>query len=418
MKIATVALFLCVVRFAEAQQNFIPATITLTNGDSLKGTVDYRDWKKTPDRITFKDNNGTAKTFEAGTIASFYVASADETFISKAVVLDMTPDDPDNVLASTIISPVVIEKTIFLLQLLKSPSISLYEHVDENQKVHFFYIKDREQPTELIHRKLYSESLQKILDDTRYKQQLADLTASCPAVSKKAAGLKYNQQQVMQFIAGYINCINPSSSVVVRQADKVAVKFGVLAGVMFNSYKFVGDIDIASDNYSNYTSPVAGVVLDAALSRRYDKLHIINELIYKRNKTSAAVTSTTTTGFQYERGLAFDFSYVQLNTVFRYNFGLSPVLKPFMDAGIGNAVIVNEKTNTMYTKYSTGAATQFGKGIDGVRKYEFSALAGAGVQVRNMSLELRYGFAPKSFSPYQNLDVRTSSAQIIAVYNF
>jgi len=35
-----------------------------------------------------------------------------------------------------------------------------------------------------------------------------------------------------------------------------------------------------------------------------------------------------------------------------------------------------------------------------------------------MSLELRYGFAPKSFSPYQNLDVRTSSAQIIAVYNF
>lgn len=338
-------------------------------------------------------------------------------YISEIQELDMTSDDPDKILAASVIKPVTETRTIFLQQLLVNQTISLFQYTDENYKVHYFYSKGNEKPIELIHHYLFSETLQRIEEDAKFRTQLSELASECADLSKETGNLKYREQPIRQFIINYIKCINPSSPIVSGKSEKLPLQFGILAGIMHSSYNFVGDINIASNKYRNYTAPVVGFLVDLGLSHSYDKLHFINELIYKRNKTYNASSGRTTTGFDYVWGASFDFSYLQLNSILRYNFGKSSTIKPFFDAGIGNAFIVKESKNTMYTTYATGTQ-QSGEGIYGVRKYEFSLMAGAGISIKKISIELRHGYAPKSFSSYSNLDIRTNATQILASYRF
>jgi len=39
-----------------SQQNYLPGYIIKKNKDTINGTIDFRDWDKTPDEIKFKSN--------------------------------------------------------------------------------------------------------------------------------------------------------------------------------------------------------------------------------------------------------------------------------------------------------------------------------------------------------------------------
>ena len=86
---------LCINSFAIAQSNFVKSVVIKSNGDSLFGSIDYRNWKNNPQTITFIGAAGERQSFDASSIRGFHVPSENETYTSFSVKMDMLPGDQD-----------------------------------------------------------------------------------------------------------------------------------------------------------------------------------------------------------------------------------------------------------------------------------------------------------------------------------
>ena len=172
--------------FASGQSNFVKAVIINYNGDSIYGNIDYRNWKNNPQTINFINPANEKQTFDPSSIKGFYIPSANETYTSFAVEMDMIPSDQNEVINNSFIDSPTIKKSAFLLQLIMHPLLRLYQFSDNN-KEHFYYIKGTGEPVELIHHYLYDESNKQVREDVTYKKQLFALFAACPDILAVAA---------------------------------------------------------------------------------------------------------------------------------------------------------------------------------------------------------------------------------------
>jgi hypothetical protein len=401
---------------ANGQANFVKAVVINNNGDSIHGNIDYRNWKNNPQTIHFINVANEKQAFDAASIKGFYIPDVNETYTSFTVEMDMITSDQSQAINNRLIDSPTLKKRAFLLQLVMHPAFRLYQFTG-NHKEHFYYKKGNEEPVELIHHYLYDESSNRIQEIVTYKEQLSVLFATCPDVAGTSKTIKFRKKEIQNIILKFLQCSAPGSAVDIKKKDPVSLKFGIVAGLMLNKFKFKGTSQLADENYSGNVSPVFGVSLDAGLSRNRNKWHIVNEIIYKSYKTGSSFTRPYGNGYKATSNVDLDFSYAQINTILRYVFQSSPSLKPFINFGIGNAFIVAENKNNVHIEYSFGDEENV-KAFDGPKRYEFSMLGGAGLIVRSIQLELRYGGNKKGFSPSYALDVNPSSLQFILTYQF
>ncbi|MGH2649323.1 MAG: hypothetical protein ACRDE8_17215 [Ginsengibacter sp.] len=403
--------------FASGQSNFVKCIVINNNGDSVYGNIDYRNWKNNPQTIHFKNAANEEQAFDASSIMGFYVPSVNEIYTSFTIKVDMLPRQQDEAIENSYIDTTTLNKRVFLLQLIMHPTLRLYEFMSNN-KDHFYFIKGNGEPIELIHHYLYDESAKQVYEDKTYKEQLSGLFTSCPSLTGRLEAMKFRKTEIVDIIRKYLQCSFPGSAIAIKNKDVVSVKFGIVGGIMLNTFHFEGNnIFLVDNNYSNNVSPVLGVSLDIGLPRNLNKWHIVNELIYKSLKTGSSFTRPYGSGYTVTSDVALSFSYAQLNTIVRYLFQSNGSLRPYINLGIGNAFMIAENKNNSHNVYSFGREEDV-KAIDGPNKHEFSTLYGAGLQIRNLQLELRYGHSKKSFSPYQSLDVNPTSYQFIITCKF
>ena len=242
--------------------------------------------------------------------------------------------------------------------------------------------------------------------------------ATCPDVAGTSKTIKFRKKEIQDIILKYLQCSAPGSAVDIKKKDSEPLKFGIVAGLMLNKFKFKGnDYLLFDENYSGNLSPVLGVSPGSGLSRNRNKWHIVNEIIYKSYKTGSSFTRPYGIGYTLTSDVDLNFSYAQINTILRYVFQSNASLKPFINFGIGNAFIIAENKNNVHKVYSFGKEENV-KAFDGPKKYEFSLLGGAGLMVRSIQIELRYGSNKKGFSPTYSLDVNPKSFQFIFTYQF
>lgn len=402
---------------ASSQSNFTKGIIISNNGDSIFGMIDYRNWKYNPASIHFFSETNEKNILDASAIKGFIIPSAGEIYSSFPVELDMLPGDPDDAINNRFSDSPVLKKRIFLLQLLKHPAASLYLFAD-SRKEHLYYVKGKEEPVELIHHYIYDETTKQIQEVATYKKQLVNFFATCSDVANAAQTVKFAKKNITDLLLKYIQCIVPGTTVDIKRKDPVLLRFGVIAGAIFNKYRFEGTNTIlVDDNYSNTLSPLLGLSIDIGLSRNQHKWHILNEVIYKMHKTGSRFTRPYGSGYTRTNDVTLSFSYIQLNSIIRYVFQTRGSLSPYVNAGMGNGVIVAENKNTLHTTYSFGTEEN-AKALDGPKKHEFSLLGGAGLVLNKIQLELRYAASSKSFSPYRDLNINPTSFQFLITYQF
>lgn len=403
--------------FLFAQSNYQPAIIINKSGDSLAGRIDYRNWKNNPQTITFINAANEKQELDANGIKGFYIPAVDEVYASFAIDVDMRPDDPDLAIAGTFMDSPVIGKKAFLLQLIRHPALSLYQFT-YNNKAHFYYTKEEAEPVELIHHYTYNEATRQVNEVARYKEQLTVLFSDCQAMRGTWDHIAFKKKVIQQHFLKYLQCKGPPRpAVAYKVADAVSTKFGILAGLMATHYSFKGSSDLVDDNYRSSVSPALGISLDIGLPRSRNKWHLVNELLYKSHKTSSYFTRPYNVDYTRTSAIAVEFSYVQLNSIFRYVYQSGASIKPYINIGVGNGFIMAENKNSLHTVYSFGRQED-GKAFDGPNKYEFSLLGGAGFVLHRCSAEVRYGGSKKSFSPFHSLDVNTRTIHVLFTYRF
>jgi len=321
----------------------------------------------------------------------------------------------NTVIDSRISEPGVEHKKVFLLQLINNKLLSLYTYTDNN-KQHFYISTSNGNPVELINQYLYVEKGNMLRKNEAFKEQLTTVLADCPEIAQKTRDLPYLENPIKKLVVQYLECALPGTAIESRKDKVVQVDFGIIAGVMYNSYTFSGNGYLTKGEFSSNISPVIGASVDVGFKVNNNKWYIVNELVYKQYKTSANLF-THTVLYDYNEYIDFSFPYLQLNTMLRYSFSVGGSVKPFLNAGMGNAYKVAAGKNTSRTVYSDGRDDKVKQGLEDASRYERSMIFGAGVVFSRIQIEARYSLG-NGFSPYVNTKSKVNSPQLIVAYKF
>jgi len=229
-----ITLNLCLLFFsftAFSQKNFTAAIIVKNNGDTVAGKIDYRNWKKNPDNINFIDNSSRAEVLDPLSISSFYIINENERYVSYDVSIDKGSDEYSKAFSKRMTADTFLVKKVFLLQLIKDPSLSLFQYND-GVRNNFYYIQQEGNPVGLIYHFLFVEDGEQVRTIDSYQQQLEILFSSCPNVAKKTGHTSYTTEALKRITGEYLACSNPSHIAEIKKKDPVPIKFGVVGGAV------------------------------------------------------------------------------------------------------------------------------------------------------------------------------------------
>jgi hypothetical protein len=133
--------------FSNAQSNYKPGYVVTAKGDTLKGSVDLREWENNPHNVYFKSQTG-AKNYTAKEISAFGTSnvtydrymgpiSTDETNVSRLSTGRDTSYKQD---------------TTFLKVIQRGANVTLFSYVDNLKSRYFIAENQNNRPYELIYR--------------------------------------------------------------------------------------------------------------------------------------------------------------------------------------------------------------------------------------------------------------------------
>lgn len=371
---------------AFSQTNLQKGFVVQSNGDTVKGFIDYRNWATNPSAVRFAKTTDqrNAETLQPEQIQAFGVQTANGTEIYRSAVVNYISSSDKLSDLTTQSEPERVTKPLFLL-LLEDGHATLCQYLDANERMHLFLGRGKEM-NELINYRYYNDN--RLLMNKTFQQQLSAFFQDCAALaSVTAADVRYDGKSIGALIRQYNLCKQSSSYSF--QEEKTPVRFHALAGLHTTSLAIGGTYPNTLLSAPSTAGAIGGVAAQFVLSRNRQRTSILLEGLFKQQKHTA-----TGKDYRFERDyleftLRENIVYLQLNALARYTF-TNGALKPFLQLGFGNHFGVSFKNEmqthrVFYTTETntTEAATAFGK------KYEIGLIGGGGVEFGRSSLQVR-----------------------------
>jgi hypothetical protein len=379
-----------------SQENFVSGQIVALSGDTLQGTIDYRNWKKNPRSIVFSEKEGGLQTFSPLDIRAFLVEK--EIYVGTMVEREISSTKLDQLSDNS--TPELVPDTIFLQTLISGPK-SLYYYKDQQNKDHFYLF--RKGTFELLIHKKYlkaADMKRSVAINPKYIGQLTTYLQDCPSVVTNMDLLAYEQASLTKLFVSYYEC-SPTTFDFFRPKDKLNIRLSLMAGAFRASVNFKGGFPayLLETDFSSYTNFSAGVSIDFYAPRDYQKWSVSNEFLYSTYQIDGEYRFGDINAEDYElANMTFGYSYAKVNQLLRYRYPLSGISgKLFVSAhaGISNGFMVNEEINSIkFTSVFGNTVTEFPEfpifAKEAVRRYEQGLIGGLGITYNNrLSLEYR-----------------------------
>jgi len=184
-----------------AQSNYHAGYVLKNNGDTLKGFINYREWRQNPKSIDFKVNKSDREIlkFSPQSVKEFQITGY-ETYIAYIGEISMNQTNFSNLPEK--LDTTLKSDTIFLRQLASGKHLTLYKYTDEI-KTRFFVAETNGFPEELEYYEYYNNA-REIVDKPVFKGQLIlyinKLHLESPGVVKKLDQAHYEQTDLEQLI--------------------------------------------------------------------------------------------------------------------------------------------------------------------------------------------------------------------------
>lgn len=369
------------------QENFLSGYIIKINGDSLKGYVDYRNWKINPDKIFFKEELSSNKTnYNAIDIKAFgvegekYVSAIAETEISPSSLNNITPDPALRIIIDT-----------SFLQCIIQGEKSLYYKVNSFGNDQFYIEMDNKYELLTFKRYLAKRDGKDVAaENKKYLGQLSFYLNSCSDVQTKLNDTQYNTKSLKELFQVYYSCSGTAIEFA-KEKEKVQVEFGVLAGMSLTTINFKSDDYkyLVSADFPQSANPAFAVFADIIIPRNQGKLSFYNELSYTSYKADGRYDDITNDEDYTYTFTTLEYSYIKLNNMLRYKYSVGGI-DLFANAGISNGYAISE-TNYKRTeqKFYVTERLEEGLAVDNPRLYEQEYILGLGAKFKNISFEVR-----------------------------
>jgi hypothetical protein len=307
-----------------AQKNIVKGYIVTNTGDTLKGTINNKDWLKNPAYILFKsDLNSKIEKRTPLQIKSFSVSDKGDIYESHKVSIDLSPHIEMNIfsLDNTADMKVVVPDTTLFLSVLVRGNATLYHFFDANAKPHYYYSKKGENDiNELILQKAtyYKNNVQFIGEDKKYLTQLTVLS-DCKEL-QDFSNVSFSSNSLSTVFSKYNQCVGNKSSNIIR-SDKSSNFFFVMAGGSFTNIKFRGIPEIEKNVF-----PILGIGMDFVLPRN-------------RNKWSLGIETWLQSAGRVNYSYA---NFIKINGLIKYKILVNQSLNPYLTTGYGINIILKD----------------------------------------------------------------------------
>ena len=371
-------------------QNFQPATIVTTDGKSVEGEINYKNWKKNPSQIQFRKTSGSPEIYAAKDLRSFVVSG--DRYVSAIVDIDHRLDNGTNL---TFEPDIIMHRDTVLLRALVTGTKSLYYYFDIAD--HFYILKN--DTFELLKYKKYispaNDQDKVYLYNREFVSQLAQYLEGCESFKSITYKAKYDADNLKNAFIKYYECKSASPEFVrTRESEKVEI--GVLAGASSTIFKVktssgnTNMVAMSRIKFSHSTNFIGGIFFDIVFPRQRGKVSMNNELAYSSYHTSGTYRTVHSATHYDDRTFEVAYSYIKMNNMLRYKFLLNNSAI-FVNGGLSSGFLLKDESKlTLFRKYDETETTQ----VDNVfkidaRKFELGILAGAGFRKNRVSIELR-----------------------------
>ncbi|MEI8049237.1 MAG: outer membrane beta-barrel protein, partial [Bacteroidota bacterium] len=321
---------------ARCQKNYLPGVVISLKGDTLKGFIDYLNWEKNPDKISFKDSESSEeKEFNPLMISEFRVHN--EVYVSAIVQAEDSHQleySPNQIKESDYDPEIKTRTDTTFLQSMFRGTKNLYYSYDKKGKPQF-YIKQNPDFELLIYKKYLKNNTSKINANTsdpinvysenkKFIGQLMLYLQDCPTLQEQTNKLQYDSKSLENLFNAYYEC-EKSEPTYKYTREKTKVDFGVLAGISATKLIMISSDPVTYKYVANVDNPVSvnfsgGLLMDVVLARNQRRWSVYNELII----SSFSVSQHFEEHFSEENFSIIDtkigFSYLKLNSMLRYKY--------------------------------------------------------------------------------------------------
>jgi hypothetical protein len=338
MKLHLIILILIIPSVIFAQSNYHEGYVVKSNGDTLKGYVDYREWSQSPVQIDFKvSKSDGSQQFNPSNCKGFGVDGM-ETYISYSEPISMDRNHFPNL--SEKLDTSKAQASVFLRQVTAGSYLSLYSQTD-NIKTRYFIAEANAIPEELKYNQYY-DNQHEVVERAIYRGQLLFY------INKYAPGnakLRNGAEDALfedDPLADVVNKINGGTSTSVKNQPTVRPKLRVFAGAGL-SY---GDNPVGFTGNSTPGFPQLTIGID-----KFDNPNV-QQFIFRTSLTVASTHSRINYPMIYgdHNVLTYDQLTLGISPQLIYNVYNKDSFKVFI--GLGASLNLSDYSNVAHSAYS------------------------------------------------------------------
>ena len=392
-KIGLIVLAMLIFQTSFSQKNYLSGYIIRLSGDTLRGFIDYRNWGRNPDKISFKVKADDQSCYYRPTdINGFGVL--DEFYESAIVETEESPENILNITDETYYeSGLKLKADTAFLQTIIHGSKSLYSYTNKAGKYQF-YIRQGSTYNLLIYKKYLVRTSTNcgIAENKEYINQLSAYLQDCPTIQPKLENTSYSLSGMEKLFLYYYAC-GQSKVEFQKKTEKTVVEFGVLAGVSLTSLKFDAVYYLGEADFEPSMKASAGLFMEIILPRNQRKWSLNNELVFSSYESTGRYDDYGNNNIYVNPNvyhLTIGLSYLKMNNMVRYNYPVGNSII-YLNGGISNGFAISE-TNYLkkeFNRVSPGTVVE-GKALEEIRKYEQGFILGVGAKYKRLSIELRH----------------------------
>jgi hypothetical protein len=386
-----VVVTICILNISNSysQKNFKSGYIVDIQNDTIKGTIDYRNWDKSPKAIVFKNSADSKVNIRTPkNIQSFGVAG--ERYVAGIVTVDKSGDRESDL---TETENLKYKTDTAFLQVLVDGSKSLYYLKDENSKTFFFIWQNGIfVPLEIIKFLEKGDGAYYIQTKEKFKGQLIFYLQDCPSIQKSISNVIYSKNGLIKLFNEYYKCTQ-KEMLYQPELEKIKLESGITGGISITKIEFIGDdffLPLIDSDYPLSKNFAIGGFCNIILPRTQDRLIIRNELLFTTYKVKGFNLDSNDPNIYTNTYTSIGYSYIKLNNLIRFRQRVKN-LYLFVNGGISNGVSVSE-TNRLRAEahvFSVNSILEK-EALINSKKWERGYIIGSGAEFKKLSFEVRY----------------------------
>lgn len=382
-----------------------------SNGDTLKGFINYREWDKCPESIDFKysPTDKQVSQFTPMNSKEFHINGL-ETYLTYKGLLSMNKtkfsDLPDH------LDTTKKQAAVFLKQLVTGKYITLYYHSDDT-KIRFLIAEGKSTPVELMYYEHYIDD-GKISHSYIYKGQLKLLISKIyPENTKLDRKVESTAFQLNQ-LESLVNEINDNKAGSNRSSSRFFV------GIAFNDTRIqINNVNYVDNPQSlTYLSPKISAGIDIFGNKKVQKYVLRTELSFSYIKPRFNYSEDPQFNIKTisDIGYSFDQYTITATPQLLVNIYNKTNFKLYIDAGIGGncSAYSNHELNIKYTNIYNTVTTSSTENPYKLKSFWLTYPVQIGAAFNRMEVHLTY-IKKSDYAPGPGTNALRASNQAINV---